>query len=116
MSWTAGPIFPAYLNPSITNGTTCSHRASSDTTLVPSGQRDESASVIFTSGKTGFVTLAVVGLRVSLRVGLVVGGESMHSQTDGLVMGVSTRMMISFEGHKYSKWSGLNCNLLFPLL
>lgn len=113
MSWTAGPIFPAYLNPSITNGTTCSHSAWSDTTLVPSGQRDESASMIF---KFGLTTIGTVALVVVVLAGLRVNiGELTHSQTDGLVLGTFDRTMTSFEGHKYSSWSGLNCNL-FPLL
>jgi hypothetical protein len=112
LSWTAGPIFPAYLNgPSSANGTTCSHSAWSDRIVVPSGQRDDRESV--TSMLTGFrvtVVLDVVALGGGLRL-----GDEVHWQTDGMSLGTCDRMMTSFEGHKYSSWSGLNCNL-FPLL
>lgn len=83
---------------------------------MPSGQRDESASVILKFfAVIGTVAFVVVVVLAGLRVIIVLGGEVMHSQTDGLVLGTSDRTMISLEGHIYSLWSGLNCNL-FPLL
>ena len=101
LSWAAGPIFPAYLNGPWKENKypTCSQSVWSDRTVVPFGQCEDNDTV------NNFLrTLALRGMKL-------LGADMrspVHWQTDGILLGLFDRTMISFVEHVYSLSSGLN--------